>query len=223
MTTTAEKDAIWHGEQHSYETRASSPYRRLKLVMDYWCALWFWPIEHADDMPTREDFIAELGLILDTEVLTVTAADDDGEGQQALFPSTMDAERARTLKERFGVVNLEELTDIFPRFALVQSLADRYRFFHWELEFADIFHDRGGFDLVLGNPPWRKVEWNESGVMGDADPYGSSLKTVKCIENSGKPFTDAITQKRSRISTIYYFSEYMLKQRAHASFLNSVH
>ena len=25
----------------------SSAYRRLKLAMDAWCALWFWPIEEA--------------------------------------------------------------------------------------------------------------------------------------------------------------------------------
>ena len=29
-------------------TRTVGPYRRLKLVMDYWCALWFWPIGEAE-------------------------------------------------------------------------------------------------------------------------------------------------------------------------------
>jgi hypothetical protein len=41
---------------------------------------------------------------------------------------------------------------------------------HWELTFADIFSQRGGFDLVLGNPPWLKVEWNEAGILGEAKP-----------------------------------------------------
>jgi hypothetical protein len=41
---------------------------------------------------------------------------------------------------------------------------------HWELSFADVFARRGGFDLVLGNPPWLKVEWNESGILGEANP-----------------------------------------------------
>ncbi len=26
--------------------------------------------------------------------------------------------------------------------------------FHWEVEFAEVFEDRGGFDIVVGNPPW---------------------------------------------------------------------
>jgi hypothetical protein len=41
---------------------------------------------------------------------------------------------------------------------------------HWELCFADVLVGRGGFDLVLGNPPWLKVAWNEAGVLGEADP-----------------------------------------------------
>ena len=34
---------------------------------------------------------------------------------------------------------------------------DKHRFFHWYLEFPDI-HDRGGFDVMLGNPPWDRVK-----------------------------------------------------------------
>jgi hypothetical protein len=41
---------------------------------------------------------------------------------------------------------------------------------HWDLCFADILLQRGGFDLILGNPPWLKVEWNESGILGERNP-----------------------------------------------------
>ena len=30
--------------------------------------------------------------------------------------------------------------------------------------------ERGGFDLILGNPPWLKVEWNEAGILGERNP-----------------------------------------------------
>lgn len=33
-----------------------------------------------------------------------------------------------------------------------------------------MFARRGGFDLVLGNPPWIKVEWKEAGVLGEKNP-----------------------------------------------------
>jgi len=60
-----------------------------------------------------------------------------------------------------GIVNVDDLTLDFPRLKEVARIVDRQRFLHWELEFADIFEDHGGFDLILGNPPWLKVEWNE--------------------------------------------------------------
>jgi type I restriction-modification system DNA methylase subunit len=41
---------------------------------------------------------------------------------------------------------------------------------HWELEFADVFADKGGFDLVIGNPPWIKLEWKEQNVLSDKNP-----------------------------------------------------
>ena len=31
-------------------------------------------------------------------------------------------------------------------------------FFHWPLEFPDVFENNGGFDVVLGNPPWDQVQ-----------------------------------------------------------------
>ncbi len=40
-----------------------------------------------------------------------------------------------------------------------KSVQARERFFHWELEFPEVFVEveRPGFDAVLGNPPWDKV------------------------------------------------------------------
>ena len=43
-TTNLWKNAIHQQGVFGTAARTASPYRRLKLVMDYWCALWFWPI-----------------------------------------------------------------------------------------------------------------------------------------------------------------------------------
>lgn len=37
-----------------------------------------------------------------------------------------------------------------------EALSRQYRFFHWPLEFPEVFK-RGGFSLVLGNPPWETM------------------------------------------------------------------
>ena len=39
---------------------------------------------------------------------------------------------------------------------IVGELVDQYRFFHWHLQFPHVFA-RGGFDVVLGNPPWDEL------------------------------------------------------------------
>lgn len=41
----------------------------------------------------------------------------------------------------------------------VRQLARQYRFFHWHLEFPAVFgaDGNGGFDCVLGNPPWEMM------------------------------------------------------------------
>lgn len=40
------------------------------------------------------------------------------------------------------------------------SLADEKCFFHWPLEFPEVF-GQGGFDCVLGNPPWERIKLQE--------------------------------------------------------------
>jgi len=166
-TTTEEKDRIYHQEMFSRNVRNSSPYRRLKLIMDYWCALWFWPIEKADLLPGRAEFLFDLTLILEGNLYDALV---DEKGQQPLFPDTRPRQLSLTMLDNLGYVNVDKLCEENSRLGLVQELAERYRYLHWELEFADLFERRGGFDLFLGNPPWIKVEWNEGGVLGDAEP-----------------------------------------------------
>lgn len=41
-------------------------------------------------------------------------------------------------------------------------LRDQYRFFHWRLEYADVYdRPNAGFDVVLGNPPWDRIKLQE--------------------------------------------------------------
>jgi hypothetical protein len=224
-TRTSEKDRIRADGIFSLEGRTDSAFRRLKMVMDYWCALWFWPIEQADLLPDRDTFLMEIGLLLTGNILDVhppqkeltletqssnaqlalgaggegashhaAVAEDPGGYAQARSldqgpkrriqqdtppgPQTaLDLDQPATSQTRItdtqGRLHIEGLFAHFPRLKLAHELAERHRFFHWELVLADIFQDRGGFDLILGNPPWIKAEWEESGVLGDANPLFS--------------------------------------------------
>ncbi|CAB1369115.1 Eco57I restriction-modification methylase domain-containing protein [Denitratisoma oestradiolicum] len=165
-TTTKQKDAIYAREMLSERVRNASPYRRLKLVMDYWCALWFWPVTGAEDLPTREEWWFDLEtLILGNATLAPVAATD-------FFPETMPQQNIdfTVERDRYGHVNLDVLLENNPRLKRAAVIAGTQRFFHWELEFADLFKARGGFDLILGNPPWIKVEWNEKAMLAEYSP-----------------------------------------------------
>ena len=48
------------------------------------------------------------------------------------------------------------------------ELAEQFRFFHWHLQFPQIFA-RGGFDVVLGNPPWERVKLQEQEFFAPRD------------------------------------------------------
>jgi methylase of polypeptide subunit release factors len=165
ITTLEMKDKIYQQEKLSEGLGNSSAYRRLKFIMDYWCALWFWKIDRADLLPTRAEFYLEISIILgELEMMF------EENHQLPLFPETDTENQMSAWVQEYGLVNLDKLIEKYPRLALVQSIAEEKRFFHWELELADIFMEKGGFDLFLGNPPWIKVEWSEGDVLGDGEP-----------------------------------------------------
>jgi hypothetical protein len=165
--TTKQKDDLFNRELLSENILNSSPFRRLKLVMDYWCALWFWPIQEADKLPSRDEFLMDLTLILEGTVYETVPAKGE---QLSLLPDDRPTQQDLDLTNEFGFVNVDALCKNIERLALVRDLADKHHFHHWELVFADLFNERGGFDLVLGNPPWIKINWNEGFLLGDYDP-----------------------------------------------------
>jgi hypothetical protein len=64
LTTIREKDEIFDAIYKSVGGNNASPYARLKFAMDYWCSLWFWPIDKVDLLPSRDDFVFDMDLIL---------------------------------------------------------------------------------------------------------------------------------------------------------------
>lgn len=59
-----------------------------------------------------------------------------------------------------------------------ERVREREAFFHWELEFPEVFLDgeSGGFDAVLGNPPWDKVLPAKHDFYARADPLIRAFK-----------------------------------------------
>ncbi|HBZ1183892.1 class I SAM-dependent DNA methyltransferase [Klebsiella pneumoniae] len=157
-------------ETFSGRLEDNSSYQKLRWVMDYWCALWFWPIDKADELPDRGMWLMEMETLLDGIVVTerVTEAAEQATGD--LFADEGVVREESSLFSGAGRLKTDVLFRHLPRLAIVDALKKQHSFFHWDLEFCDLFAERGGFDLMLGNPPWLKVEWQEAGVLGDYEP-----------------------------------------------------
>lgn len=87
----------------------------------------------------------------------------------------------------------------------VCRLAEEYKFFHWHLEYPDVFAgDDPGFDVVLGNPPWEHTELKEkeffSAIRPDiaAAPGARRKKMILGLEeHDPQLFLEFCTVKRS--------------------------
>lgn len=121
-----------HEKQRRYDDALrSDAYARAKLVADAWCAAFVWRRTEKGVSP----------------VLT-----------EALYRAQRDV-RALSVAQRDEV----------------RRLAEEYQFFHWHLAFPEVFTvaktddemDKttagwsGGFDVVLGNPPWERLKLQE--------------------------------------------------------------
>ena len=62
---------------------------------------------------------------------------------------------------------------------MAERVAAEQRFFHWELEFPDVFRREGsGFSAVLGNPPWENLQPNPEEYFSNYDPLFRSYGQV---------------------------------------------
>lgn len=209
-TTIRQKDKIFSELYKSEHMRNAGPYARLKFAMDYWCALWFWPIDKADLLPTRSKFLFDMSLILEgttkSVLVTDTATDKKNiHGQMSMFPTEMQKIEAEILDlySDIGEVDIPALRKQNPSLDLAAKIAEQNKFMHWELEFADLFAERGGFDLVIGNPPWIKAKWDEQSVLADFNP----LFTIRDFPVNKKNLIRANTLKLKDVF-ILYLSEY---------------
>ncbi|WP_368996353.1 hypothetical protein AB4O94_25745 (plasmid) [Klebsiella quasipneumoniae] len=157
-------------ETFSGRLEDNSTYQKLRWVMDYWCALGFWPIDKANELPDRGMWLMEMETLIDGIVVTERVTEVAEQATGNLFADEDIVREESSLFSGAGRLKTEVLFRHLPRLAIVDALKKQHRFFHWDLEFCDLFAERGGFDLMLGNPPWLKVEWQEAGVLGDYEP-----------------------------------------------------
>jgi hypothetical protein len=139
-------EGIHNKERRLADAVSSYNYRKQKMLADAWCAAFVWT-------KTKE------GLELITEATFQRLASDPGQVSKHVRDE-------------------------------IEELAEGYQFFHWHLAFPDVFRFpfgdekpenqpagwSGGFDVVLGNPPWDQIQLDAREFFGQRAPEISGAR-----------------------------------------------
>jgi hypothetical protein len=210
--------------------RPNAPFAMIQNIMNYWTALWFWEVQEAEQLPTYNDFLKDIETILSAEMKQkIAEIPTDLFGKplpQDLFSSQTILKESRNVEKKNLVDKLIQETadaaasNVFyksKRINLVQQYAKNQRFFHYQLEFLEVFKERGGFDIIVGNPPWVKLQFDEKGIISENFPEVMIRKTSS-------------SQVRKKLSTYFekttnlkttYLAEYSDTESS-ATFLNAM-
>lgn len=166
---------VWPAKPTAIQERTHRPsdlpndYSRLKLALDYWCSLWFWPISAYSVLPSRHQFLLEMSLIL-----TGRPAATGGTLSWVLETELeeVEAQVVRSLlDDSANQLEVGDLAEFMSgRLEVVEETAEAHHFLHWSLVFADILLGQSGFGLIIGNPPWVPLHWTEKEVLAQYEP-----------------------------------------------------
>ena len=96
-----------------------------------------------------------------------------------------------------------------------KSIADRERFLHWQVAFPGVWEGwqdaspRGGFDAVIGNPPWdriklQEVEWfaTRRPELALAPTAAARRSGIRELRAAGDPLVDDFDDAKERADTM---------------------
>lgn len=98
-----------------------------------------------------------------------------------------------------------------PRLGAARQLTSESRVFHWPLEFPDILNN-GGFDVVLGNPPWEVMQLGEEEYFSQYQPEISELtgnarkRAIASLRGSHPAIFDAYQAEKRRFESSNEFA-----------------
>jgi hypothetical protein len=170
----------------------SGSFQRLRLIMDTWCSLWFWPLQSVSDLPSREAFLASARLLLGDK-----APDEN-------WTSVLSTKLGFEIDILFSaskqlIPDTEKLADAVPWFGLADTISEEQNFHHWELVFVETLGEQtygGGFDLIVGNPPWMIAKWSEGTVLCELDPK-MGVRGARGTELNVS-FSDLVTDEKAK-------------------------
>ncbi|MBF6536735.1 class I SAM-dependent DNA methyltransferase [Nocardia farcinica] len=184
-------EAVLHDENGAY--------RRLRRAMDAWCALWSWPVTTEVPAPDWDQWVGGLEAVLGVQP---KAGKFEKHGQISIAGdlSWYDLDIAEDTDRTFAQAQpIDTALRSYPWLEVAARIAGEQGFLHWELDFAPVFEEKGGFDLQVGNPPWVRPDWDEAAVLADFDPWwqlahkpSEGVKREKLAEAMGSDVVRAV-------------------------------
>lgn len=196
--TTDEAVALVHEKEAAFsrlQTAPDSKYLKVRQVCDLWCAIWFWPGEA----------VSSEQLAVSSEQLTVSGGLEPPTTQTGL-----ELMAALLGTEEDVSLSADEQAAYWE---VVKQVWREQRFFHWELEFPEVWREKngtpkknGGFDAVAGNPPWEKLVANEDDFFGNLGYIEFSMNTPQAVKQRLR--NEALEQDGIRQSYYNFVDEY---------------
>lgn len=141
---THEADDYETKERILHQIHNEGYFPQFRALCNLWCAVWFWAPDRYGPPPTTWEYIELANTIIHSMIGVARVG-------TTFMPASEDQGR------------------IFNE--VVKEIAEKQAFFHWELEFPEVFgRDNSGFDVIVGNPPWEKVEVNSQEFFEAFDP-----------------------------------------------------
>ncbi|MEO0290895.1 MAG: Eco57I restriction-modification methylase domain-containing protein, partial [candidate division WOR-3 bacterium] len=142
---------------------------------------------------------------------------EDKKAKDEIKKIEAEIEELKKEKEKYelGLVNLKRKT--------------KKDYFLWEVDFAEVFAERGGFDIVIGNPPYVRQELIAPPLENKDNYTDEEWKKLKSeykekLINSVKniwPYVKKIDKKSDLYVYFYYHGLSLLKPKGIFCFINS--
>ncbi|MBK7923170.1 MAG: hypothetical protein IPJ95_05980 [Gemmatimonadetes bacterium] len=90
--------------------------------------------------------------------------------------------------------------------AVVRDLVAEHRFFHWELEYPDVFAATGGgFDAIIGNPPWETLQPVSKEFFSNIDPLYRAYGKQAALQRQEELFRDSESEERGWLLYVGFY------------------
>lgn len=138
----------WGEKRYHKMVSCQRAFTHLKALGDLHCALWYWPVNGAAKFPSFKSYQEICEWLLDEDGLRVNKR------RKNLSPAA--------------------LKSLLTGLRVAKSMV----YFHWELEFASVFGnlEKGGFDGLVSNPPWKVVGVKDKEIYPNFDPQFLNVK-----------------------------------------------